>query len=72
VFLSLGGEERTNRFNVIAGIPETEAYASRLRARDDARVTFRELDGETHSSVFPRAVAQGLLAVYGGDEAPSR
>jgi predicted alpha/beta superfamily hydrolase len=65
VYLSLGSEERTNRFNVIAGIPDTEAYAARLRARGDTTVTFEELDGETHSSVFPRAVAQGLLAIYG-------
>jgi enterochelin esterase-like enzyme len=68
VFLSLGSEERTNRFNVIAGIPETEAYAAKLESREDARVFFQELDGETHSSVFPRAVAQGLLAIYGERE----
>ncbi len=66
-FLSLGTEERRNAFNVIAGIPDTERYAERLRARGDIRVTTAVLDGETHSSVFPRAVADGLLALYGSD-----
>jgi hypothetical protein len=28
-------------------------------------VTRAVLDGETHSSVFPPAVATGLLAIYG-------
>ena len=68
-FLSLGTEERTNAFNVIAGIPDTERYAVRLGARGDVTVTTAVLDGETHSSVFPPAVAKGLLAIYGSDGA---
>ncbi len=70
-FLSLGSDERTNAFNVIAGIPDTPAYAERLAERGDVRVATAELDGETHSSVFPRAVADGLLALYGTGHAPA-
>ena len=65
VFLSLGTEERTNAFNRIAGIPETEGYGELLRARGDVDVTTTVLERQTHSSVFPGAVAAGLLDTYG-------
>lgn len=64
VFLCIGSEERDNRFNQIAGIPDTPLYAEALRAQ--GRVTPRYVcyDGETHSSVYPRAAADALLHFY--------
>jgi hypothetical protein len=67
VWLTHGGEERTNHFNRIAGIPDTPRYAERLAAAGDVRVTSSVLDGETHSSVFPRAVGAALVDLYGRD-----
>src|SRR3954464_912537 len=65
IHLSFGGGERSNALNRIAGMPETGAYAARRRAREYVRGWSRMLDGETHSSVFPRAVARALTEVYG-------
>ncbi|MES0875259.1 alpha/beta hydrolase [Sinimarinibacterium thermocellulolyticum] len=59
----IGGEERINAFNVIAGIPRTRSYVEQLCARGiDAR--YGCYDGETHSSIYPRAVEDALKAVY--------
>ncbi|MES2684234.1 MAG: alpha/beta hydrolase-fold protein [Pseudomonadota bacterium] len=63
--LSLGGEEKTNLFNRIAGIHETETYGQRLRAQAAPIVLhFDCFAGETHSSTYPGAVAQALRASY--------
>ncbi len=60
---SIGSEEMTNLFNVIAGIPHTQAYAERLQARA-LDVDYVCFDGKTHSTVYPPAVAQALLELY--------
>ena len=63
--LSLGGEEKTNHFNRIAGIHETETFAQRLRAQAaPIAVQFECFAGETHSSIYPGAVAQALRTSY--------
>ena len=71
MFLSIGGEEKGNRFNIVAGIPDTEAYTLRLRSQ---RVAARYLclEGETHSSVYPQAVAAALAELYAAHPAQSR
>ncbi len=66
VALSLGSLELGNAFNRIAGIHQTEAFAQRLRERHpQLAIDFRCFDGETHSSVFPSALQQGLTFAYG-------
>ncbi|HSW11258.1 MAG TPA: alpha/beta hydrolase-fold protein [Solimonas sp.] len=65
VVLTLGSEEKTNLFNRIAGIHETEALARRLRAvQPQLQLQFRCFEGETHSSIYPRAVVLSLAAGY--------
>lgn len=64
VFLCIGSEEKTNLFNQIAGIPETEAFASQLRKVGAPSVRYQCFEQETHSSVYPRAVAQALASFY--------
>src|SRR3546814_8964548 len=54
VVLAVGEAELSNAFNVIAGIPETSAFADRLRSQSGLPVGYRGFDGETHSSIFPR------------------
>jgi predicted alpha/beta superfamily hydrolase len=66
VHLSIGGEEKKNRFNQIAGIPATEAFAARLRQHARMSTHYSCFDGETHSSIFPRAVNEALHLLYGG------
>lgn len=65
VFVSLGGEERANPFNGLAGIPLADRYAQALRAASGAPVEFHELAGESHTSVFPRAVPLVLSRRFG-------
>jgi predicted alpha/beta superfamily hydrolase len=62
--LSLGSEELANGFNNIAGIPDTEAYSQRLREPGNMDVAFRCFDGETHSTIFPRALVHALATRY--------
>lgn len=64
VFLCIGSEERDNRFNQIAGIPYTPLYAEALRAQGSVTPHYVCYDGETHSSVYPRAAADALLHFY--------
>lgn len=64
-FVAIGGEERENRFNQLAGIPLAADYAQRLADSCDANVEYRCLEGETHTTVFPRAVAQALRSLFG-------
>jgi predicted alpha/beta superfamily hydrolase len=64
VWLSIGGDEKRNTFNQIAGIPDTEAFAARVRQGTKADVNYACFDGETHSSIFPRAVTQALSGIY--------
>jgi predicted alpha/beta superfamily hydrolase len=59
----IGSEEKSNAFNIIAGIPRTHAYVERLRSCGvEARYTC--YDGETHSTIYPRAVDDALTATY--------
>ncbi|WP_428312697.1 hypothetical protein [Hydrocarboniphaga sp.] len=62
--LSLGSEELLNGFNNVAGIQDTEAYSQRLRAPGNMDVAFRCFDGETHSTIFPRALVYALATLY--------
>ncbi len=64
LFLAVGSEELGNAFNVMAGIPQTEAYAQRLRSVAGLDAQFRLFEGTTHSSVYPAAVAAGLRQLY--------
>jgi acetyl esterase/lipase len=65
VLVALGGEERTNAFNDLAGIPQSEHYADALRAATGAPVEFHELPGESHTTVFPRVVPLVLARWFG-------
>lgn len=65
----IGGEEKTNAFNIIAGIPRTRTYVEHLRARG-VDVRYACHDGETHSSVYPRAVEEALRSVYAQSATP--
>lgn len=63
--LTLGSLERDNAFNRMAGIDRTEEWGLRLREQRPALDLRCEcLEGETHSSVYPRAVALSLKAGY--------
>lgn len=64
-FVAIGSEERDNRFNQLAGIPLAAEYAEQLVTACEAAVDYHCLEGETHSSVFPRAVALALSRVFG-------
>lgn len=68
MFASIGGLEPTNRFNRIAGIHDTEAWAARLRGLPGLTVRTRCFEDETHSSTVPRAVVAALRSLYGGLE----
>jgi predicted alpha/beta superfamily hydrolase len=63
VFAALGSEELGNRFNCMAGIPQTQLYAQLLREQGRAQVEFHQLDGETHITLYPRALAQALTSL---------
>lgn len=63
-FLCLGEAEMGNAFNGIAGIPDTESYAARLRRHPQLDVAFECFPNETHSSVFPLAVERALSLLY--------
>lgn len=64
VYLCIGSAEQSNLFNQIAGIPDTSAYAEKLRADKRLQVQYRCLDGDTHSSVYAGAVTQALTFFY--------
>ena len=60
VFAAIGGEELHNRFNIVAGIPQTQTYVDLLRKTGACDIEYHALDGDTHTTVFARAVAQAL------------
>ncbi|NGY03182.1 alpha/beta hydrolase-fold protein [Solimonas terrae] len=64
VFLAVGEAEMRNLFNGIAGIPLTGAFAEQVRRQSGLAVRYRCFDGETHSSIFPRAVTQALSSFF--------
>ncbi|HEY1076128.1 MAG TPA: alpha/beta hydrolase-fold protein [Fontimonas sp.] len=63
VICAIGDEELDNRFNRIAGIPQTLRYVDALRDRGIDAAACQVLGGESHTSVYARAVAMGLRAV---------
>lgn len=66
VVLTIGSLEKGNHFNRIAGIDRTEEFGSRLQAQaPQIDLCCECLNGETHSSIFPRAVALSLKTAYG-------
>jgi predicted alpha/beta superfamily hydrolase len=67
LFVAIGSEEMHNRFNIIAGIPQTPAWADELQRNGGPAAPCHLLDGETHTTVFVRAVTQGLCAVLSRD-----
>lgn len=70
-FFAVGGDEKTNRFCQIAGIPDTEALASQVSKRQPRlKFRFQCFDGETHSTIYPRAVMEALRALH--DAVPAR
>lgn len=57
-FVAIGGAERDNAFNQLAGIPLAERYAESLaRTLPNGWVDYHCLEGETHTTVFARAYA---------------
>ena len=64
----LGGAEKTNAFNICAGIPDTEAFAARVAQNPAIKVQTHCFADETHSTVFPIACAVALLTLYPRDE----
>ncbi|HVT37258.1 MAG TPA: alpha/beta hydrolase-fold protein [Nevskiaceae bacterium] len=60
VYGSIGSAELDNRFNRLAGIPMTRAYIGALAEQGAQHTQFHVLDGETHTSVYVRAVAHAL------------
>ena len=70
-FFAVGGDEKTNRFCQIAGIPDTEALFSQVgKQKPGLKVRFQCFDGETHSTIYPRAVTEALRALH--DAVPDR
>lgn len=65
MLVTIGGDERSNAFNTLAGIPQSERYASEMKADALCNVEYLCLDGETHTSVFPRALALFLSRMFG-------
>ena len=61
VLVTIGAEEQHNAFNILAGIPQSSRYAQALKTRaPTARIDYAVLDRETHTTVFPRALAMVL------------
>lgn len=69
ILVTIGAEEKTNAFNTLAGIPQSEEYASKLKSDTSCSVEYLCLDDETHSSVFPRALALFLNRMFGNQQA---
>lgn len=67
LFLAVGSEELDNAFNIMAGIPQTDLYAGRLRDVAGLDVQYRLFDGTTHSSIYPPAIVAGLQHLYAVD-----
>jgi len=65
--LSVGAEEMHNAFNRIAGIPDTSTFGEKLRGLSHGRpaIEYHNYEAETHSTTYPRAVAQALLSLHG-------
>lgn len=67
-FFCVGGDEMTNRFCEMAGIPDTEALSRQVQQRQRGlKVQFKCFDGETHSTVYAPAVTDALRSLYGAD-----
>ncbi|MDP9141221.1 MAG: alpha/beta hydrolase-fold protein, partial [Pseudomonadota bacterium] len=64
IFVAIGAEEQHNPFNLIAGIPRASEYVALLREHGAPATDFHVLDGETHTTIYPRALAQSLLALH--------
>lgn len=64
VVTGIGSEEFDNGFNIMAGIPETPRYAASLKNNPALNVQFIQFEAETHSSVLPSTVAQGLESLW--------
>lgn len=65
VWVTIGSEEQLNAFNTLAGIPQSSRYVQALR--DNApgvHADYTALDGETHTTVFPRALAMALAHYF--------
>lgn len=69
ILVTIGGDEKTNAFNTLAGIPQSEQYASEVKADIACSVEYMCLDNETHSSVFPRTLALFLSRMFGNQQA---
>lgn len=65
--VTIGGEERNNAFNALAGIPLSEHYAQQLHALGGVQVEFHCLEGDSHTTVFPRAFALALSRQFAGE-----
>jgi len=65
VYLAVGALEHNSGHDMPADL---SAFVKRLRSRrySGLTVTSACLDGETHNSVFPRALSNGLRAVFSG------
>ncbi len=63
IYLAVGSRERNTRHDMVADL---ERFGAQLESRDyDGLVLrFEVLDGETHNSVFPRALTNGLRFLF--------
>ncbi|HSW14277.1 MAG TPA: alpha/beta hydrolase-fold protein, partial [Solimonas sp.] len=69
VFVAIGGAERDNAFNKLAGIPLSERYADALRQQGAGdNIDYACLDGETHTTAFARAYALFLARRFARTE----
>ncbi|MES2490405.1 MAG: alpha/beta hydrolase-fold protein [Pseudomonadota bacterium] len=67
-FFAVGGDEITNHFCQVAGIPETEALSCQVKKQQPGmKVHFQYFEGETHSTIYPRAVAEALRSIYSAE-----
>ncbi|NGY04114.1 alpha/beta hydrolase [Solimonas terrae] len=65
--VTMGGEERHNAFNALAGIPLSAHYARQLEVLDAGEVEFLCLDGDSHTTVFPRAFALAMSRLFASE-----
>ncbi|MES2490679.1 MAG: alpha/beta hydrolase-fold protein [Pseudomonadota bacterium] len=72
ILVTIGGDEKANAFNTLAGIPQSEQYASEVKGDIACSVEYICLDNETHSSVFPRTLALFLGRMFGNQQTGPR
>jgi predicted alpha/beta superfamily hydrolase len=65
MLVTIGGDEKSNAFNALAGIPLSQRYVLEMKHNALRNVEYRCMEGETHTSVFSRALALFLSRMLG-------